>query len=85
MLSAIVFTITSRVLKMPSEAYPAVYWQYFAVHFIVQGREQMRVLKDSTVCPRGQPLLFHWKGQPGQPQSKGREKVRDHALGFNQK
>lgn len=53
------FISTSIVLKMPSEAYPAVYWQYFAVHFIVQGREQMRVLKDSRVCPRGKPLLFH--------------------------
>lgn len=53
MLSAIVFISTSRVLKIPIEAHPAVYWQYFAVHFIVQGREQMRVLKDSTVCPRG--------------------------------
>lgn len=54
-------------LRMPSEAYPAVYWQYFAVHFIVQGREQMTVLKDSTLCPREVLPPFCGKGQPGQP------------------
>lgn len=39
-------------LKTPSEAPPAVSWQYFAVDFIVEGRAQISVLKDSTFRPR---------------------------------
>jgi len=63
---------------MPSEAYSAVYWPYFAVRFIVQGREQMIALKDSTWCPSEQLPLLQGKGQPSQRQSRVQGTARDH-------
>lgn len=59
---------------MPSEAYPSVYRQYFAVHFSVHGREQMRVLKDSTFCPREELPIFCIKSQPDQSLSRDQGK-----------
>lgn len=68
---------------MPCEAYPAVYWQYFAVHFIVQGREQMRVLKDSTVCPREAATSFPLKGATWPATEEGQGKGEGPHLGIH--
>lgn len=61
---------------MPCEAYPAVYWQYFAVNSTVQGREQTGVLKDSTVCPREAATSFPLKGAtwPAAEEEQGKGK-----------
>lgn len=59
MLSAIVFISTSVVLKMPSEAYPAVYWQYFAVHLIVQADEST---EGQQSLPQGAATSLPLKG-----------------------
>lgn len=44
---------------MPSEAYPAVYWQYFAVHLIVQADEST---EGQQSLPQGAATSLPLKG-----------------------
>lgn len=67
---------------MPSEAYSAVYCQYFAVHFIVKAGSRREYWRTAHFTPGSSSLFSMASGNLASPVVGSRAKVKDHTSAF---